>query len=58
MDHKGQDSAGQASFGLAEPTGHHNNQDDTNTEGSARRQWLNQTMDRSRREVRWVCARL
>jgi hypothetical protein len=35
MDHEGQDSAGQAAFGLDEPTGHHDNQDDANAEGGA-----------------------
>ena len=49
MDHEGQDSAGQAPFGLDEPTGHHDNQDEANAEGCARRHWLHQTMDRSRR---------
>jgi hypothetical protein len=43
---------------LDEPTGHHDQQDDANAEDGARRQWVNQTMDRSRREVRWVCARI
>src|SRR5437867_1966663 len=58
MDHEGQDSASQAPFGLDEPTGHHDKQDDANAEGGARRQWLNQTMHRSRSQVYWVCARI
>jgi len=49
MDHERQDSAGQAPFGLDSPTGHPDQQDDANAEGGARRQWVQQAMDRSRR---------
>jgi hypothetical protein len=38
MDHEGQDSAGQTAFGLDEAASQHDHQDDTNAEGSARRQ--------------------
>src|SRR2546425_7483350 len=58
MHHEGQDSAGQAAFGLDETAGHHDNQDDANTEGGARRQGLDQTMHGRRRKVYWVGARI
>jgi len=58
MDHEGQDRTGQAPFRLDEPTSPHGNKDDTNTEGGAQRQGLNQTMHRSRSQIYWVSARL
>jgi hypothetical protein len=58
MHHEGQDSAGQAAFGLDEATSHHDNQDDANAEGGARRQGLDQTMHGCRRKVHWVGARI
>src|SRR6266446_5750522 len=58
MHHEGQDSAGQAPFGLDEAAGHHDNQDDANAEGGARRQGLDQTMHGCRRKGYWVSARI
>src|SRR5713101_6444756 len=58
MHHEGQDSAGQAPFGLDEAAGHHDNQDDANAEGGARRQGLDQTMHSCRRKGYWVSARI
>src|SRR5438132_6660423 len=58
MHYEGQDSAGQAAFGLDETAGHHDNQDDANAEGGARRQGLDQTMHGCRRKVYWVGARI
>src|SRR2546422_9908559 len=58
MDHEGQDSAGQTAFGLDEAASQHDHQDDTNAEGSARRQGLDQTMHGCRRKGYWVGARI
>src|SRR5467141_1006656 len=58
MHHEGQDSARQAAFGLDEAADHHNNQDDADVEGGARRQGLEQTMHGRRRKVYWVSARI
>jgi hypothetical protein len=58
MHHEGQDSASQAAFGLDEAAGHHDNQDNANAEGGARRQGLDQTMHGRRRKVYWVGARI
>src|SRR3989440_5476851 len=58
MHHEGQDSAGQAPFGLDEAAGHHDNKDDANAESGARRQGLDQTMHGCRRKGYWVSARI
>ena len=58
MDHEGQDSARQAACGLDEAADHHNNQDDADVEGGARRQGLDQTMHGRRRKGYWVSARI
>src|SRR5713101_2973001 len=58
MHHEGQDSAGQAAFGLDEAASHHDNQDDANAEGGARWQGLDQTMHGCRRKVHWVGTRI
>src|SRR6267378_176687 len=58
MHHEGQDSARQAAFGLDEAADHHNNQDDADVEGGARRQGLEQTMHGRRRKGYWVSARI
>src|SRR5262249_14858310 len=58
MHHEGQDSAGQAAFGLDEATSHPDNQDDANAESGARWQGLDQTMHGCRRKVHWVGTRI
>jgi hypothetical protein len=57
-DHAGQDSAGQTAFGVDEAARQHAHQDDTNAEGRARRQGLDQTMHGCRRKGYWVGARI
>src|SRR2546428_6528155 len=58
MHQEGQASAGEAPFGLDEAAGQHDNQDDANAEGGARRQGLDQTMHGCRRKGYWVSARI
>src|SRR5258705_3345501 len=58
MHQEGQDSARQAALGWDEAADHHNNQDDADVEGGARRQGLEQTMHGRRRKVYWVSARI